>query len=89
MKLIRQIHRSRSTNFFGVKIISYLLVQTRVLGAQKNRFIETILLSIHNVLFRLSNKNCFLITHTILRSANSLLLKKCSLPWIAHTKVIS
>ena len=37
-----------STKF---QIFSYLLVKTCVLGAQKNRLIETVLLSTHNICF--------------------------------------
>ena len=34
-----------------IVIFSYLLGQTFVLGAQKNRLIETVLLSTHNICF--------------------------------------
>ena len=34
-----------------LKIFSYLSVLTYVLGAQKNRLIETVLLSTHNICF--------------------------------------
>ena len=41
------------TGFLSVKlqIFSYPLVLTYVLGAQKNRLIETVLLSTHNICF--------------------------------------
>ena len=44
---------SRSAKFVSVKlrIFSYLSVLIFVLGAQKNRLIETVLLSTHNICF--------------------------------------
>ena len=46
-------HRSRKAKIFGFKslIFSYLSDETFVLGAQKNRLNETVLLSIHNICF--------------------------------------
>ena len=40
-------------NIFSVKLLifSYLSVLTYLLGAQKNRLIETVLLSPHNICF--------------------------------------
>ena len=47
------ITRSRENNFYERKIviIPYQSIETCVLGAQKNRLIETVLLSIHNICF--------------------------------------
>ena len=42
------LYRSRSTKMF---IFSYWSVIAFVLGAQKNRLIETVLLSTHNICF--------------------------------------
>ena len=39
-------------NFFSVQLFSYPSVLTYVLDAQKNRLIETVLLSTHNICFR-------------------------------------
>ena len=46
-------HRFRETKIFSVKmqIFSYPSVLTYVLGAHKNRLIETVLLSTHNICF--------------------------------------
>ena len=46
-------HRLRLTKTFSIKIliVSYPSNLTYVLGAQKNRLIETVLLSIHNICF--------------------------------------
>ena len=48
-------HRFRSTKFLSVKMLmfSYLSVLTYVLSAQKNRLIQTVLLSTHNICFGL------------------------------------
>ena len=45
------LHRFRKATYLSVKlkIISYPSVLTYVLGAQKNRVIETVLLSTHNM----------------------------------------
>ena len=47
------IHRSKWTTILNVKlrIFSYPLILTYVLGAQKNRLIETVLPSTHNMCF--------------------------------------
>ena len=47
------VHRSRKTEFLCVKLLifSYQSVLRYVLGAQKNRLIETVLLSTHNICF--------------------------------------
>ena len=49
----RKKHRSRSAKKFSLKseIFSYPSVLTFVLGAQKNRLIEMVLLSTHNICF--------------------------------------
>ena len=49
----RLVHRSRSRIFRRVKlsIFSYTSIITSVLGAQKNRLVETVLLSTHNIRF--------------------------------------
>ena len=46
-------HRSRKVNMFSIKLklFSYQLILTYVLGAQKDRLIETVLLSTHNICF--------------------------------------
>ena len=46
-------HRFRSTKNFSVKLktFSYPLFLAYVLGAQKNRLVETVLLSIHDICF--------------------------------------
>ena len=51
--LYMYMHRSSLANFFSVKLslFSYPEIQTYVLGAQKNRLIETVLLSTHNICF--------------------------------------
>ena len=51
MKWYNYKHRSREAKYFSVKlyIFSYLSVLTFVLGAQKNRLNETVLLSTHNI----------------------------------------
>ena len=48
-----EFHRFRETKFLGLKlqIFSYPSVLTYVLGVQKNRLIETVLLSTHNIYF--------------------------------------
>ena len=47
------IHRFRLTKILSVKVLifSYPSVFTYVLGAQKNRLIEMVLLSTHNICF--------------------------------------
>ena len=50
-----------------LKIFSYPLIATFVLGAQKNRLIETVLLSTHNIYFGLELRKLFLITHSYLQ----------------------
>ena len=47
------LHRSSETEFLSVKlsIFSYPSVLTYVLGAEKNRLIETVLLSTLNIFF--------------------------------------
>ena len=49
----KTMHRFRKTKFLSVKLLifSYPSVLTLVLGAQKNRLIETVLLSTHNICF--------------------------------------
>ena len=44
-------HSFRLTNFFSVKLLifSYPTFLAYILGAQKNRLIETVLLSTHNI----------------------------------------
>ena len=46
-------HRFRYTKLFSakLKIFTYPSILTYVLGAQKNRLIETVLLSTHNICF--------------------------------------
>ena len=44
-----------------VLIFSYPLILTYVLGAQKNRLIETVLLSTHNMFWLRNKKNNFLV----------------------------
>ena len=46
-------------------ILSYPSVLTYVWGAQKNRLIETVLLSTHNICFRLRNKKNNFMVHTL------------------------
>ena len=50
-KQTNKTHRAKNKQFLSVKlrIIPYPLVLTFVLGAQKNRLIETILLITHNI----------------------------------------
>ena len=50
---ITPIHVGPVKDFFSVKLhlISYPLTNTCVLGAQKNRLIEMVLLSTHNICF--------------------------------------
>ena len=51
------MHRSRYGNFICVffLLFSYTLILTYVLGAQKNRLIETVLLSTCNICFGLKS----------------------------------
>ena len=42
-------------------IISYLSILAFVLGAQKNRLIKTVLLSIHNIGFGCEIRKCFFV----------------------------
>ena len=51
------MHRSRKGNFICVifLLFSYTLILTYVLGAQKNRLIETVLLSTRNICFGLKS----------------------------------
>ena len=51
--IVHSQHMKRSTKFVSVKIkfSSYPSVLTYVLGVQKNRLIETVLLSTHNICF--------------------------------------
>ena len=46
-------HRSRKGNFMSVKLklFSYPSILTCIVGAQKNRLIETVLLSTHYICF--------------------------------------
>ena len=54
-------------------VFANLSVKTSVLGAQKNRLIETVLLSTHNIRFGLEKrKSFFLITHSYLEACNEL-----------------
>ena len=46
-------------------IFSYPSVLSYVLGAQKNRLIEIVLLSIHNICFGVSNKKLKFLVHTL------------------------
>ena len=69
MRMIHQIlickHRFRYTKKFSLKLLifSYPSVLAYVLGAQKNRLIETVLLSTNNICFGLNKKIVFLL-HT-------------------------
>ena len=47
------VNKSRKAKIMPTKLqlFSYPLVSTYVLGAQKNRLIETVLLSTHNICF--------------------------------------
>ena len=47
-----------------LSIFSYPSVLTNVLGAQKNRYIEVVLLNTHNISFGLRNKIFFFGTHS-------------------------
>ena len=60
------IHRFRYTQILSIKlsIFSYPSVLTYVLGANKNRLIETVLLSTHNM-FWLRNKKISFLLHTL------------------------
>ena len=63
-------HRSRSGNFIHVQLqlLSYPLIQTCVLGAQKNRLTETVLLSTHNMFWLRNEKNNFPVRILVWRS---------------------
>ena len=53
VKVTMRVHRVSSAKIICVKLrlFSYRSVETCVLGAQKNRLIETVLLSTHNICF--------------------------------------
>ena len=53
LQLKNFFHRFRYTKNFSVnmQIFSYPSILTYVMGAQKNRLIETVLLSTHNICF--------------------------------------
>ena len=58
--------RLDKTKFLSVKlkIFSYLSILTYVLGAQKNRLIETVLLSTHNICFVSDLRKLFFVLHS-------------------------
>ena len=49
------------------------MVQYTCLGAQKNRLIEAVVLSTHNICFGLEIRNYFSVTHSELKSCSELL----------------
>ena len=63
-----------------MRLISYLSRETYVLGAQKNRLGETVLLSTHNIYFglilrKIINNNALLSARTLLRDKSNAIEK--------------